>query len=42
MYLLEPPDANWRAMAIVKGQIWLGELSFPLEPFDFQKDDGGS
>ena len=38
--LVEPPDLEWRAMVLSKGEIWLGDVSFVVEPYDPYLHDG--
>ncbi|XP_078169883.1 ta11-like non-LTR retrotransposon isoform X1 [Carex rostrata] len=39
-YLIEPPDAEWRSLAISKGKIWLGDECFPIDPYEPRRHDG--
>jgi Domain of unknown function (DUF4283) len=38
-YLLEPPNEEWRRRALAKGKLILGDIVFPVEPFDPFKHD---
>jgi Domain of unknown function (DUF4283) len=38
-YLLEPPNDEWRRRALGKDRLVLGDIVFPLEPFDPNKFD---
>jgi hypothetical protein len=40
--LIEPPNEDWLAMILSKGEIVLGSVQFMVEPYEFRKFDGGS
>jgi Domain of unknown function (DUF4283) len=40
--LIEPPNDDWRAKILSKGEIVLGSVQFVVEPYEFSKFDGGS
>ena len=41
LFVIDPPDKDWRDMVLAKGEIWLGDVCFPLEPYDPYRHDGG-
>jgi hypothetical protein len=36
-YLLEPPNDDWRRQALAKSRLILGNIMFPVAPFDPEK-----
>ncbi|XP_078164499.1 uncharacterized protein LOC144559356 [Carex rostrata] len=41
LYLVDPPHAKWRADVLSQGQVILGDVSYPVAPFDPPSHDGG-
>lgn len=41
LYIVDPPDSKWRADVLSQGQVILGDVSFPVAPFDPPSHDGG-
>lgn len=40
-FLIDPPDEEWRAIALREKQISLGDVIFPLEPYSFARFSKG-